>query len=62
MKPTRYTYHTGRPSWHQRRAGHYSAGTITVDHTPEQHAAFVANYKARGESITWTTQPAAPTR
>lgn len=55
-----YTYHTGTPSWHQAQAGHASAGTITATHTPEDHAAFVARYKARGEAITWTEQAPAP--
>jgi hypothetical protein len=59
----RYRYFIGRPSWHQSRAGHSCAGTMICDHTDAEQAAFVANYKARGESITWTTEPTtAPAR
>ena len=53
----RYRYFIGRPSWHQSRAGHSCAGIMVCDHSPEEQAAFVARYKALGESITWTPEP-----
>lgn len=56
----RFNYFIGRASWHQARAGHSHGGEIIADHTPEEHAAFVARYQARGESITWAVKPTPP--
>jgi hypothetical protein len=53
---TIYIYHIGRPSWHQARAGHSSAAVITAAHTREEHAAFLACYRERGEIIVWKTE------
>jgi hypothetical protein len=55
--PTRYRYETGRASWHQRRAGHFAAAVLICDHTPAEHAAFLARYRDRNEPVTWTTSP-----
>lgn len=33
--------------------GHHTAGSITVDHTYEQHLTFVAKSDERDEPITW---------
>jgi hypothetical protein len=53
MEKTRYKYFTGRPSWHQSRAGHSCSGVLIVDHTPAEHATFIRNYEKRGEPVTW---------
>ena len=42
---TTYDVHEGRPSWHQQRAGHISAGVTTGFATREAAEAFVARCK-----------------
>lgn len=56
MKTT-YRIRSGSPSWHQARAGHTFAGEITLEHTPEEHAAFLAGLKSRGEPYHVTSLP-----
>jgi len=49
----KYRYLIGTPSWHQARAGHSHGGEIIAEHTPEEHALFVARYRERGERVTF---------
>lgn len=40
-----YEVHTGRPSWHQQKAGHISAGA-TIFNTRADAERYLANFKA----------------
>lgn len=43
--PRVYDVHEGRPSWHQQRAGHISAGVTTGFKTRAEADAFVTRCK-----------------
>lgn len=41
---TKWSVHEGRPSWHQQRAGHISAG-VTLCDTKAEAEAYLASFK-----------------
>lgn len=45
----KYTIYSGRPSWHQAKAGHAWAASMTAEYTPEELATLKANLEKRGE-------------
>lgn len=48
---TVYDVHEGRPSWHQSRAGHISAGVTTGFTTPEEANAFADRLRAHHPAL-----------
>lgn len=39
--------HTGRPSWHQARAGHISSGITSGFESKEEAEKYITNFKKR---------------
>lgn len=54
---SRYEIFCGSPSWHQRKAGHGSAGSVIGYYSEADLAAFVERYRQRGEACTWQEKP-----